>query len=124
MRKWPAILVAAAFGFSLWAFDRLPERMPTHWGIDGQPDDWSSRTFGALLIPIVMLLVWGLLSWIPSIDPRRANYAKFRSTYDTVVIGTLVVMLIVHMVLVGHSLGWNVPVARVVQIVAGAFLVV
>ncbi|RBY94160.1 hypothetical protein DQ244_02035 [Blastococcus sp. TBT05-19] len=43
-------LFAAAWG---WAFVRLPERVPTHFGAGGEADAWSSRsaalwTFAAL----------------------------------------------------------------------------
>ena len=32
------LLSAAALAFSLWAFPNLPERVPSHWNMQGQDD--------------------------------------------------------------------------------------
>jgi len=124
MRKWiPAGLIAAAWVISLAVFERLPERVPTHWGISGQVDGWSSRTFGAFALPALMLMIWGLCYWLPAIDPRRGNYAKFRGTYDIVVAAILGFMLIVHVAILAVSLGVNVPIPVVISLAVGMMLV-
>ena len=38
----------------------------------------------------------GILRFLPAIEPRRANYAKFQSTYDLVVNLVLTVVLILQ----------------------------
>jgi len=124
MRKWiPAGLIAAAWVMSLAVFERLPDRIPTHWGMSGQVDGWSSRTFGAFGLPALMLMIWGLCYWLPAIDPRRDNYAKFRGTYDMVVAVILGCMLIVHATILAVSLGRNVPSPVVISLTVGAMLV-
>ena len=71
----PALLaIAALWGVSLWAWHRLPDVVPTHWGFSGQPDAWGSRntmTFGlpGVFTGIVALAV--LLSR-PALDFRFA----------------------------------------------------
>ncbi len=41
-----AVVAAVAAGWCavLLVRDRLPERLVTHWGLDGQPDGWQART--------------------------------------------------------------------------------
>lgn len=52
MRKWiPAGIIAIAWAASFALFDRLPERIPTHWGLSGEVDGWSTRTMGAFGLP-------------------------------------------------------------------------
>jgi uncharacterized membrane protein len=83
MRKMlPAFLVTLALlAFSLWALPQLPDKVATHWGLDGQPDGWSSARFGALMLPGVMILMSALFAVLPSIDPLKKNYAFHGSVY-------------------------------------------
>jgi len=46
------LLIVGLIGFSVWAWGRLPEQIPTHFGIDGRPDAWSARSLVSwFLIP-------------------------------------------------------------------------
>jgi len=50
-------------------WERLPARVPTHFGLAGHPDAWGSKTT-VLALPAVavgMSLFLGLLSWFPQI---------------------------------------------------------
>jgi len=125
MRKWiPATLIAAAWLASIALYDRLPDRIPTHWGFDGQIDGWSGKRFGAFGFPALMLGIWALLHWLPAIDPRRANYDKFRGTYDIVVAAILALMLVVHSVVLLAALGRPVNVAVIIPLAVGLLLVI
>ncbi|MFM7056265.1 MAG: DUF1648 domain-containing protein [Planctomycetota bacterium] len=51
----------------------LPERVATHFGADGVPNDWMNRTPATLVLggfqlvfPLVLLSVVRLLKWIPN----------------------------------------------------------
>ena len=124
MRKWyPAALVAVAFLVSAILYPRLPDRIATHWGLDGQPNGWSSRGMGAFLVPAILLLVWGVMRWLPSIDPRRANYVKFQETYDLVVNAVLTLVAGIHFMVLAIALGWPVPVGRIVPMGVGALFI-
>lgn len=48
-----AILVATAIWLNLhWS--EIPNRFPVHWGLDGRPDGWASRSAPAVYAPILM----------------------------------------------------------------------
>ena len=48
--------------------DRLPEMLPTHWGLDGQPDGWSSSTTAIFVMPLIMLAVHWLCTFFTAKD--------------------------------------------------------
>ena len=50
-------LIPFLAGLLLW--DRLPEQVPSHWGIDGQVDGWSSKPMAVFLMPLILLAVLG-----------------------------------------------------------------
>lgn len=121
MKKWiPALLIIAAVGVSLYMYPSLPDRVPTHFGVDGQPNGWSSRLVGAWLVPLIMAFVWVIMRAIPHIDPRRENYEKFRGTYELVIAGTLAFMLVLHIVILKSATGTQIPMDKFVFVAVGA----
>jgi uncharacterized membrane protein len=68
---WPcqALPFAALAGAALYLrsrWDSLPERFPVHWGFDGRPNGWSTRSltgvFGPLLITALVAAAMALLA--------------------------------------------------------------
>ncbi len=126
MRKWfPVIPIAGAFLLSVLVYGRLPSPMPTHWGLNGQPNGYSSRAVGAFLMPGMALLLWGFLRGLPYIDPRRANYAKFQGTYDLMVDAVVTLLAVIHVAVIGHVLGWPMPaVTRMAPLGVGVLILI
>jgi uncharacterized membrane protein len=124
MRKWfPAAFIVAAVLFSIAVYSRLPDQVPTHWDISGEPDDFSSRARGAFMLPGIMLAVFVLMQWIPSLDPRASNIEKFRGSYDLVVGAMIAFLGVMHVLALGNALGWQVNMTKVVLICLGTLFV-
>jgi uncharacterized membrane protein len=61
-----AILAGTALYLHLH-WDQIPARFPIHWGADGAPNGWSTRSFAGVYGPlllgaIVVLFIWGILA--------------------------------------------------------------
>lgn len=122
MRKWiPILLIVVAMIASVIVYPRLPEQMPTHWNVRGEVDGWSSRLFGAWMMPLMMAVIWLIMRALPHIDPRRANYEKFASMYEALIIVILAFMLGLHFVLLAMATGTNMDMNRIVLASVGAF---
>ena len=120
MRKLVApLLILAAVAFSIAVWSRLPESMPVHWDLHGQVNGYGSRPQGAFLLPGIMLVLWLLMRFLPRIDPRRANYAKFADTYDLLVNSLVALFAVMHVALIGAALGWPVSMERVAPALIG-----
>lgn len=125
MRRWlPASIIAGVLVFSIAVYSRLPERVPVHWGLSGDPNRYGSRIEGAFLMPVLMIVLYVVMQWYPSRDPRSPNIAKFRRAYDTVVTAIIAFLAVVHVLAVGTALGWRVDMATTVVAGAGALLIV
>ena len=54
-------------------WNELPELIPTHYGIDGQPNAWGGR--GAILVlPILSLILFASLTLVRFLPDRFYNY--------------------------------------------------
>lgn len=122
--RWTApLLIAAMWAFALAVYPRLPERVPTHWNLRGEADGWGGPGAAFLFPAIATGLV--LLMWVlPRIDPRRANWEKFRGEVRLIVAVLVLVCAWIQAVALGAALGWNVDTGRAVMGGVGVLLAV
>lgn len=117
LRKDAATLTLLAldvlFGAFAWGF--LPARVPIHWNAAGRVDGWGPSWVNAFLLPAIACLVYLLFLYIPLIDPARRNYPAFEGSlraFRLLIVGFLV---LVHLVVVGASMGYPVKVDVVIR---------
>ncbi|GAA2580310.1 MULTISPECIES: DUF1648 domain-containing protein [Streptomyces] len=63
---WTVGVTAVLAGLPLWARDRLPDRLGTHWGLDGDAPDGSMPLWAASLVPALIWLVTAVAVTVPS----------------------------------------------------------
>jgi uncharacterized membrane protein len=54
-----------------FVWERLPDLVPIHWDMNGEPDRMAEKTTGLLLIPCISVGLYLLFWLIPVIDPKR-----------------------------------------------------
>jgi uncharacterized membrane protein len=62
------ILLPIVFGLIFW--DKLPETFATHWGVDGQPDGFSSKAFAIFFLPLFLVAMQFFCVWITDLTNR------------------------------------------------------
>lgn len=77
------VCVTTLFVAAAVAWPHAPEKIPVHWNLAGEVDRYGGRAEGLLAVPLIALGLYALLLFLPRIDPRRENYAKFAGTYST-----------------------------------------
>jgi uncharacterized membrane protein len=126
MTRWlyvALLATVAALAASLYLYgyryDQLPERLPTHWNIRGEPDAWRAKedvfwTF--FLMPVVMAAVVALTVVLPWLSPRGFKVDGFREVYGYLM--ALVVLLLgyIHLAILVGSL---VPGANSTRLLFG-----
>ena len=63
------ILLPMVAGLVLW--NKLPAKVPTHWGFDGTVDGWSSKAFAVFALPLILLAVHWVCVFVTSLDPKN-----------------------------------------------------
>ena len=66
------LLIPILIGLILW--NQLPEQIPSHWGIDGKVDGWSSKAFAVFGFPCLLLVLHWICVLASSADPGNKNY--------------------------------------------------
>ncbi len=97
------VMILAAVALSAAVYGRLPDPMASHWGLNDQVNGTTSRFWGAFLMPIIALAMLGLFLLLPSIDPLKANIARFRGVFNAFIAFILAFLLYIHIL----TLAWN-----------------
>lgn len=120
MNRWlllSLVVALLALGATLYVLatpERLPEKMPTHWGISGQPDAWVPRADAwkyLLLMPAFLFGFIGLTLILPWLSPKGFDLNRFRPTYDyimsmiVVLFGYIQAMILLASMEVGIDIG-------------------
>ena len=114
-----AILIVGMFVAAAAAYPRLPDRIPLHWGIDGQPNGWTDKTFGLWLLPVMTLGLAVLFALLQSIDPKKQNYASFRRPWEILQLALTCFFTYVFALQLWASLAAPAGTAMVRAIIAG-----
>jgi uncharacterized membrane protein len=93
------------FVISIALYPGLPDLIPTHWNAAGEVNGYMQKFWGVFLVPFLMLGFTALLTFIPRIDPKRANYAKFQDYYDGFILVFALFLLAVQMMILLWALG-------------------
>lgn len=76
---WLSMLIP--FIYILYIWNQLPDVVPTHFNIKGEPDAYGSKAMGTLILPCINLFIYFTLLFIPRFDPRYNHYEKFQKAY-------------------------------------------
>jgi len=96
-------LVVASFAVGIYIYPQMPERMASHWGMEGQVDGYLSKFWGVFLLPIIFLVMAILFIIIPRIDPLKNNIQQFRKYFD----GFIILIFLFFLYIYGLTIYWN-----------------
>lgn len=65
---WLVMLLPILYLAYVWP--DLPETIPTHFGADGKPNGWSSKSDFKFMVPGLVVGIYLLMTIIPLIDPK------------------------------------------------------
>lgn len=81
------LCLASAAAYILWAYPRMPEQVPVHWGPSGAVDAWGpkSSTIWLAFLPLGIVLLFLAL---PHLDPKGRSFEDFKGVYQGLGLGT------------------------------------
>ena len=83
-------------------------QLPTHWGIDGQPDRFSSK-WSALLTPALLTAgLAALFYFIPALESRRTGIERSKGLYFATWAGLLLLGPVIQLAVISAAYGWPV----------------
>jgi uncharacterized membrane protein len=129
-REWLQILILAVpFCVAALLWNKLPDRMPNHWDINGQVDGYDSKPVATLLLPCINLAVAGLFLILPRFDPKFARYddearASLLRTFGTLRLASTLFLSLMALAVMATPLYPAIQVPKVITSGLGFLLMV
>lgn len=144
-RRWlPPVLIALASAASVAVYNRVPAMVALELGgvlpfSVSDPGRPAPREFALFLVPVLTLLVWAafraaptafgariarrLLPRAPEAVTSPAQFDRFGKTYDTIVLGVVLLLVGLHAAILAVLLGYPDVASRLIPGVLGASLI-
>ena len=103
-------------------YDRLPERMATHWGLHGEVNGWSSRAFAVFGLPLIVAALNIVTYFGLNADPKRANMSPALRLIAQWICP--VVSVLTGGLTIAWGLGFELRIERIVPIFVGLVFVI
>jgi uncharacterized membrane protein len=105
------ILVILNLLVGIWAYPRLPEKVPSHWNAAGAVDAYSGAFQGAFMLPLILVGIFALFWVIPRIDPKKANYSLMGRIFWIIGFVITLFMSVIYWGTIAVALGYleNLP---------------
>jgi len=96
-----SISLAAGFMF----YPMMPERVASHWNMQGEADGYGSKALGVFLLPVMSAVLLLVFLVIPRIDPLGKNIESFRKYYDGFILSFIAFMSYLYLLIILWNLG-------------------
>lgn len=106
-------LLAAALIYAFIVYPGLPDRVPTHWNIEGKPDQWGHKWIDLFLVPGIMAATILLTLALPALSPKNFKIEPFLGTYNEIMTLIVALMGYIHVVLVQAASHPDVDMGRI-----------
>lgn len=110
-----ALLVAGVVLYS-----HLPERVPTHWGLHGNVNGYSSRFQAVVIMPAIMTGIMLMFAVLPALSPRHFEIEPFLSTYLYLMLVITVALAYFQAIVLWAAFRPDLPIS---QTILGGFCV-
>jgi uncharacterized membrane protein len=96
------VLVLANFLAAIMLYPYMPDKMASHWDINGDANGYMGKFWGLFFTPVLTLVIIAFLLYLPKMDPMN-NFRKFNSQYELVILVLAIFMTYIHAL----TLLWN-----------------
>ena len=114
------MLLPMVLGLLLW--NQLPDQIPSHWGIDGEIDGWSSKTFAVFGFPCILFAVHWICVFASQTDPKSKDYHP--STIRLVLWICPVLSLVLNSLVYTAALGYSLNVEVIMPLLVGLMFII
>ena len=113
------VIIAVAYFYQV-----LPDQVVTHWNVSGEPDGWGSKNFATFFVPALLIGMYLLFQWLPKLDPRKSNYAKFSNVYKIFQFVIILFLSFIYFITTLYNIGWAIEIDVTISIVIGLMMII
>ena len=116
------VLAAAVVGAAL--YDRLPDRVATHFDVHGRPDGFTGKLTAVVAEPATLALLGLVFFVLPRIAPKGFRLEPFLRVYEIIAVAVMAMIFLDMLLPLWLSLGHHVGADRAVTLSLGLLLII
>ena len=114
------ILSPILIGLLLW--NRLPDRIPTHFGFSGEADQYSSKAFSVFFMPVFLLFIHWLMIWGTMMDPKHEKVSD--RIYIMIIYSVPIISVFANLMIYLKALYQNFDITRAIMCLVSLIFIV
>lgn len=117
------IIAIAVLVINLIVFPFLPNKVPVHWGLNGDVDRYGSKMEQLIMggIPLILVIFF---HFIPSIDPKKQSFKLHSKAYSIVNLMVIIFISGTNLLAISSALGYNMHFSVTIPILLGILFIV
>lgn len=115
---WPTVIGLLPILMGLAVYSKLPEKMPIHWGLDGEPNGYATRLAGILILPLIMVGVNVIVQF--SLESASKTNLKLKK----LMLWLLPILSVIFQSLtLSEALGYHLDIALITMVTVGIIFI-
>ena len=115
---WPTVIGLLPILMGLAVYSKLPEKMPIHWGLDGEPNGYATRLAGILILPLIMVVVNVIVQF--SLESASKTNLKLKK----LMLWLLPILSVIFQSLtLNEALGYHLDIALITMVTVGIIFI-
>ncbi|MFA6089377.1 MAG: DUF1648 domain-containing protein [Candidatus Woesearchaeota archaeon] len=100
------ILILLSFAIGIYSYQKLPDKVASHWDANGNVNGYMGKFWGIFLMPIISVFMVLLFLFLPTIDPMKNNVAKFRTYFDYFIVCIIAFFFYIYILTIVWNFGF------------------
>ena len=117
-------LIAGSFLFSAAVYLWLPDQIPSHWNLAGEVASTMSKTWGAFMMPLIVLGLYGVFRVIPALSPKGYGIDAANSGFVGIRVAVFALFALLNLLILFAALGVPIAMGSAVSMAVGGLLAV
>lgn len=113
-------LFPIVIGLLLW--NKLPDRIATHFGADNTQDGWSSKVFAVFGLPVILFVLHLMSLCVTLNDPKKRNVGKMLLSVIFWIIPVL--SIVMNSIIYGIALGMKIDISVIATLMIAVLFII
>lgn len=119
------LILVITWVVAFWYEPKLPEKIPSHWNIEGEIDGYMTKPWGVFMLPLISTITSLFLMLLPKVAPKGFKLDSAKSVYEIIVLITAIFMLGIMVLMFEAGMNKQVDMNQWVMVgVGGLFIVI
>lgn len=117
-------LILLSFMLAIYFYQNFPNKVPSHWNINGEVDAYLGPFMGSLIVPILMVAIYISFLLMPYFDPKKNQYINFIPVYHKFKELILCFLFVLYFMTSLVGLGYKINIGMYVPLMIGMMFII